>query len=153
MTARWLRSFVMVCACVLAACGSNSTAPSPTSSLVFTFTPNPVPTSGIRICNGVAGKSWFWTINIRNTGTATFTAASFTNTYVIPGVAAPVIAQGTANDFAGLYGSTTIAPNASVQATVCNSLIDPPTGTITISSVLRGQAGESFTTPTLQLLP
>jgi len=151
MTLHRHRYFIVVLASLFAACGSNPTAPS-SPSLAFTITPNPVPTSGTSTaCVGTPAKSWFWTVDIRNTGTATFTAASFTNTVVIPGVPS-VISQGTANDFLGLFGSTTIAPNASVQGRACIGLVTPPIGTVTSTTVLRGQSGESFTTPVVQLL-
>jgi hypothetical protein len=146
--------FAITCTLCLCACGGSSTAPTPNrASLVFTATPNPVPSSGLGTsCVGTLAKTWVWIWNIRNTGNATFTVASFQNTYQVPG-AAPIVIQGTANDFIALYGTSVIAPNASAQATVCIGLTNPPAATVTHTSVLVGQSGDSFNTPTVQLLP
>ena len=146
--------FAITTALWLCGCGGSSTTPTPSqASLVFTATPNPVPSSGLGTsCVGTLAKTWVWIWNIRNTGNATFTVASFQNTYQVPG-AAPIVIQGTPNDFIVLYGTSVIAPNASVQATVCVGLTNPPATTVTHTSVLVGQSGESFTTPTVQLLP
>src|SRR5262245_2338 len=106
------RGCVVVAVLTLASCGKTS----PTrSSLSFTFTPNPVSPVASPSCLPGTTRNWFWTVTARNMGSAAFVATSFTTTTNVPG-SPPLVTQGTANDFASVFGTTTIAAGATVPS-------------------------------------
>jgi len=143
---------VAVVALALVSCGKDT---SPSGSAVsFTFTPNPVSAVSSPSCLTGTTRNWFWIITARNTGSAAFVATSFTTTTNVPG-SPPLVTQGTVSDFASVFGTTTIAAGATVPSVgnVCAGLTSVPSGEVTISYVVRGQSGESVTTPILRLLP
>lgn len=153
MRPRCRQYFVLAVLLLLGGCSDTPTSPS-RASLTFTFSPNPVPSSGLSTaCVGTLAKSWYWSSTIRNTGTATFTVTSFQFSVAVPGQT-PIVTTGPPSDFADVFGTTTIAPNVTVQGKqVCIGLTTPPSGIVNHTYTLNGQPGESFTTPTLQLLP
>jgi hypothetical protein len=135
---------------MVAACGGEGgsggpTGPSPTQArahLVHAATPNLVPMVATPICTPGAMSNWFWTNTISNTGSAPFAVASFVTTVNVPGVA-PVVTTETAASFAAGFGTSTIAPGASVQAPACAGLPFLPAGEVTLSAVLTATSGET----------
>ncbi len=134
------------------------TVTTPQSNLVFTFTPNPAQTVGLTTnCgNATPAKTWNYTLTIQNNSAVPFTISSFsTQVEGISGSPVYTNFSNTAADFASWFGTSTIAPNASVMGarSVCLSN-PPPTGTVGyLLHTFTGTNGNGpFTTPTRLML-
>jgi hypothetical protein len=141
------------CSFVLAGCGNGSPA-APSPSLTFTVTPNPVPYSGLlAVCEGATSaiKTWVYTLRIQNTGNAGFVVSSFSGRVTSPLLPNPVDIPFDAGRFAAAFGTTTIAPQATVSSPLC--VAGHYDSATLVWTIVGASGGGTFTAPPIQFTP
>jgi hypothetical protein len=121
--------------------------------LTFSATPNPVPFAGVFPgCAGspVAAKTWVYLFRITNQGNAPFVLSSFNAAVTSPVLPAPFTFPPMGPDlFALAFGTSTVAPGATVQSPLCIAG-EYDNGTLTWS--FTGGVAETFVAPVIQFL-